>query len=85
MGRTYGGCLGLLAFALLAIRGPLTGAGVEQTLLSASAALFGLAALGYIIGNLAEHLVNESVRSQFQVAMADWQQNQSDRKTPTKT
>ena len=76
--------MGLLAFALMAMRGPLTGAGAEQTLLAASAALFGFAALGYIVGNLAEHLVNESVRSQFQGAMADWRQSQSENKTSAK-
>jgi hypothetical protein len=83
MGRVYGGSLGLLAFALMAIRGPLTGAGTEATLVAASAALFAFAAIGYVVGNVAEHLVNESVRTQFQVAMATWESDQNE-KTPAK-
>jgi hypothetical protein len=75
MGRTYAGSLGLLAFALMAVRGILQAAGAEQTLLAASAALFVFAALGYVLGNLAEHLVRESVRHQFQAAMAAWDKN----------
>ena len=75
MGRAYAGNLGLVAFSLMVLRGVVQGAGNEQTLLTASAALFVFAALGYVIGSLAEHLVSESVRKQFQAAMAAWNQN----------
>jgi hypothetical protein len=75
MGRAYAGRLGLVAFALMAIRGVLAAASAQQTLLAASAALFAFAALGYVLGNLAEHLVRESVRNQFQAAMAAWEQH----------
>lgn len=73
MGRTYAGILGPLAFGLVTARGVVSGAGTEGTILAASAALFVFAALGYIAGRLAEYLVNESVRGQFQAAMVAWE------------
>lgn len=58
-------------------RGVVVQAGVESTLLAASAALFAFAAIGYLVGQTAAHLVNESVRTQFQSAVADWNENQT--------
>jgi hypothetical protein len=72
MGRSYAGILGPLAFALVMARGLAAGSGVEGTLLAASAGLFLFAAIGYLIGQTAEHLVNDSVRTQFERAMAEW-------------
>jgi hypothetical protein len=80
MGRAYAGILGPLAFALLAARGVGSGWGAEPTLLAAIAALFVFAALGYVTGQLADYLVNQSVRTQFNKAMADWNEKQT---TPT--
>jgi hypothetical protein len=77
MGRAYAGTLGPLAFASIIARGVIVGAGLEGTLAAASAALFVFAAVGYIVGQLAEFLVNESVRTQFQAAMAAWDAKQS--------
>ncbi len=85
MGRSYAGALGLVAFALVAVRGVLLGGGAEETLLMACGAMFAFAAIGYIVGNLAEHLVSESVRTQFQAAMSDWNENKPDHKAQTKT
>jgi hypothetical protein len=82
MGRAYAGILGPLAFAISIARGVAGGSGVEGTLLAASAALFSFAALGYIIGQTADFLVSESVRTQFRVAMAAWSEKQ---KQQTKT
>ena len=76
MGRAYAGILGPLAFALVTARVVAGFWGVEGTLLAASAALFALAGLGYIVGQTAEYLVNESVRKQFQAAMAAWNEKQ---------
>jgi hypothetical protein len=73
MGRAYAGTLGPLAFACIVARGVAVSSGVEETLATASAALFVFAMIGYIVGQLAEHLVNESVRKQFQAAMAAWE------------
>ena len=88
MGRSYAGILGPLAFATIVARGVVTGAGVEGTLAAASVALFLFAAIGYIVGQLGELLVNDSVRKQFQAAMADWDEKhrtENQNKTQPKT
>ena len=85
MGRSYAGMLGPLAFALVIARGAVAGWALEPTLLSASAALFVFAAIGYLAGQLAEFLVNESVRMQFQAAMAAWETKQPQEHNRTKT
>lgn len=77
MGRAYAGILGPLAFALVCARGVVAGSGVEATLLAAMAALFVFAGIGYLAGQTADHLVRESVRTQFQTAMAAWEQNKT--------
>lgn len=77
MGRAYAGILGPLAFALVCARGVLAGSGAEATLLAALAALFVFAGIGYLAGQTADHLVRESVRTQFRAAMAAWEQNKT--------
>jgi len=84
MGRAYAGILGPLAFAISIARGVAEGSGVEGTLLWSVAALFTFAAIGHVAGKTAEHLVNESVRTQFQAAMAAWEAKQQQAKTQTK-
>jgi hypothetical protein len=81
MGRVYAGILGPLACALLVARGLVRGAGVEETLLAASGALFVFAALGYVAGQVADFLIRDSVRTQFQSAMADWNEKQQSEQT----
>ena len=76
MGRAYAGILGPLAFALTIARGASAGSGVEGTILAASAAMLLFATMGYLIGQTADYLVNDSVRSQFQAAMAAWNEKQ---------
>jgi len=76
MGRAYAGILGLVAFGLSIARGATAGSGVEGTLLAASAALFVFAAIGYVAGQMADYLVSDSVRTQFQAAMAAWDEKQ---------
>jgi hypothetical protein len=84
MGRAYAGILGPLAFALAIARGAVAGSGVEGTLLAACAATFIFAAIGHVAGQTADYLVTDSVRTQFQKAMADWDKKQND-KTQTAT
>lgn len=76
MGQAYAGVLGPLACAITIARGTLAGDGLESTLLAASLGLFGFAALGFIAGQLANYLVGESVRWQFQEAMKAWEEQQ---------
>ena len=83
MGRAYAGILGPLAFALVCARGVLAAGGVEATLLAAIAALFVFAAIGYLAGQTADYLVRESVRIQFQTAMAAWEQTKTQPKPTT--
>jgi len=77
MGRSYAGILGPLAFTLVCVRGVLAGGGAEGIVLAAMAALFVFAGIGYLAGQTADHLVRESVRTQFQSAMAAWEQNKT--------
>jgi len=76
MGQAYAGVLGPLACATMVARGILAGNGCEPTLLAASVGLFGFALIGWTIGQLADYLVGESVRWQFQEAMQVWEQKQ---------
>jgi hypothetical protein len=76
MGRAYAGILGPLGFALVVARGVVTSGGVEGTMLAAAAALFVFATIGYFVGQTADYLVNDSVRSQFQQAMAEWNEKE---------
>jgi hypothetical protein len=82
MGRAYAGVPGPLAFALCVARGIAAGSGIEGMLLAASAALFVFAAMGYLLGQTADYLVSDSVRTQFQAAMTAWEEKQ---KQPAKT
>lgn len=71
MGQKYAGILGLLASSLAIGRGMLAGAGMESTLASAIYSLFGFAAAGWVAGRVAEMLVEQSVRTRFEVAMKE--------------
>jgi hypothetical protein len=77
MGRAYAGILGPLAFGLVCARGVLAASGTEATLVAAMSALFIFAGIGYLAGQMADYLVRESVRTQFQSAMAVWEQNKT--------
>jgi len=79
MGRSYAGILGPLACVLVIARGLIAGASAEPTLLAASAVLFGFGCIGYVAGQVADALVRESVRGQFESAMADWNERQATR------
>jgi hypothetical protein len=63
VGRSYAGVLGLVAFAAAVARGVVHGAGTEATLGRASASLAAFMALGWLIGRLAEWIVEEYVRA----------------------
>jgi hypothetical protein len=72
MGRAYAGILGPLALVLVVLRGLKEQAGLETTLAAALGGLVLFAGLGYLAGRLAEHLVEEAVRTQFTAAMEQW-------------
>lgn len=81
MGRAYAGILGPLACGIILARGLVAGSSAEASLLAASGGLFLFAAIGYVAGHTAELLVRDSVRTQFQAALAAWEDLQ---KTQTK-
>jgi hypothetical protein len=78
MGRAYAGILGPLALALIVLRGLKERAGMEATLAAALGGMVLFAAVGYLAGRLAEHLVEEAVRTQFAEAMAQWRASTGD-------
>jgi len=76
MGRSYAGVLGYLAVAITLVRGALTGSGVEGTLLTAMTAMAIFAALGFVLGTIAQSTVDHSVRDQLEDQLANVDANQ---------
>ena len=73
MARTYASLLGLLAPALLLARAAVHGWGAQESMLAATIAAAIFAAIGFAAGGIAELFVNDSVRGQFQAAMAEFE------------
>ena len=69
MGRTYAGILGPLAFATVLFRGLILVDDAGPTLKLAMICLFGFAIVGFVIGNVAEATILESVKTRFDAAM----------------
>lgn len=84
MARTYAGVLGLTACGTILARGLLQGSGVETTMLAAVGGLFLFALIGCVAGALADQFVRESVRTQFQSALAAWEKNNAVQPANTK-
>jgi hypothetical protein len=76
MGRAYAGILGPLAFGTVIARSLVRGGNVESALITASWTLFAFAALGYIIGSIAERTIVEAIEMRFH---ARWQALESAR------
>lgn len=70
MVRSYGGILGLLAFATVIVRGCVHGGGAEPTLFAAWLGLMAAYPLGCLVGQLADWIVLESIRSKFAAEIA---------------
>ena len=70
MARSYGGVLGLLAFAMVIARGCVHGGGAESTLFSAWLGLLAAYPLGCVVGMLADWIVLESIRSKLAAEIA---------------
>lgn len=83
MGRAYAGTLGPLACGMILTRGLVHGSGTEATVLAACGGLFLFALVGYVAGQFADHLVRESVRTQFQAALAQWEKAASEKTAPS--
>ena len=74
MGRAYAGILGLLAMSMVMLRGVLHGAGLESTFSMATISLISFAAVGFVLGTIAESTVDEAVRSRIERQLADLEQ-----------
>ena len=65
MGRTYAGILGPLAFTTILARSVINISSVESTLLFATVCLFLFAGIGYVVGRMADSIVLEAVKANF--------------------
>ena len=73
MGRSYAGILGLLAFATMVARGVLNQSSASSTCGSAAAMLFVFAAIGYVVGRIAENVVTDALKARFAAQMQQMQ------------
>lgn len=84
MARSYGGVLGLLAFAIVLTRGCVHGGGAESTLLAASLGLLMAYPVGCLIGTLADWIVLESIRGKLAAEFAAREAKDSASRSKTK-
>jgi hypothetical protein len=80
VGRKYAGVLGPLAFWTVTMRGLAHQAGVEPTLFSASLYLFVFGGIGFVIGELANWIVVESVQDRIVAELAARSPNEASKK-----
>lgn len=65
MGRTYAGILGPLAFTTILARSLFATSSVESTMMFATVCLFLFAGIGYIVGRVADSIVLDAVKANF--------------------
>jgi hypothetical protein len=65
MGRTYAGILGPLAFTTILARSVINTSSVESTMMLATICLFLFAGIGYLVGQVADSIVLEAVKANF--------------------
>ena len=71
MAKTYAGVLGSLGVAVAMLRGAIAGAGLEGTVLTSVNAMIALAAVGFVVGSIAETTVDNSVRTRLESRLAE--------------
>jgi hypothetical protein len=76
VGRVYAGILGPLAFVIVIARAVIKAFGTSQTLLTATICLFAFAAVGYVVGSIAQQVVEDSVREKVELELAAQESNQ---------
>lgn len=82
MGRIYAGVLGPLAFVVIVVLGLLHGSDAEKTMLAGCCLMFVFAAIGFVIGQLAEWMIEDAVRSRLRGELAAQQVARSSGRTP---
>jgi hypothetical protein len=70
MGRAYAGVLGYLAAVLTLARGVWSGGGLEGTLLTMLAVMPLFAAIGFVVGTIAQTTVDQAMREKLEVELA---------------
>jgi len=70
MGRAYAGVLGYLAAVLTLARGVWSGGGLEATLLTMFAVMPLFAAIGFVVGTIAQTTVDQAMREKLEVELA---------------
>ena len=76
MGRTYAGILGPLAFSVVMARGLFDGGSLATILWTATWTLFGFAAIGCAVGNIASATIRDSVQQQMNEELAAIQERE---------
>ena len=71
VGRNYAGTLGLLTFVAVLARGLIRGSSASATLQAACLVLFAFAAIGYVVGQIAHSIVEQSVHGRMRRELAD--------------
>jgi len=85
MGRQFAGTLGFLALGTVVARGILHGADVQSALTAGSLCLIVFAAIGYVAGQLAQWIVDESVRAKFAAQIETGETKETANGTPNAT
>lgn len=74
MGRDYAGILATTALVTVIVRGLVMSGGIESILIAAIGAMFLFAAIGWLIGNAAARIVDESVRQRINAELEAMEQ-----------
>jgi hypothetical protein len=65
MGRAYAGILGPIGFGTVIARSLVNGEHVEAALVAAPFALFTFAAIGYVVGVIADRTIVDAIETKF--------------------
>jgi len=78
MSRQYSGVLGMLAFGVSIARGIVGGSSLNSVMLLAVGSMFLFGFVGWIVGNIADATVADSVRWQLNKELADYEEQLSE-------
>lgn len=81
--RIYAGVLGPLAVVVVVIRGLRRGVATDTTMLAGALCLLSFAAIGYIIGRIADRIVDDSAQTKVELELAAREANAEVGRKPT--
>jgi len=85
MARIYAGILGPIGFLTALLRGVVVGSRVESVVLAAIVGLWVFAAIGYVLGQIAQQTIETSVRDRIDRELASREEEESDGPRTTAT